>query len=186
MSPDIPAPPAISAAAFQTGSRAEPTGAWRPCGVNKGFFLVQSEACCDWTTRDQNVLIKGRSIFFLIVGVNIATVCVTTLTAWRQKVAAEPNTFPKRSSTGSTEVGTYLLTHICCQGKSTRFSCNKRSPFNPLRHCGSPVASLFDCSENLQAISITLLLAEVPGAGRGGGGGKGKVPGDEGRGNHSE
>lgn len=49
-----------------------------------------------------------------------------------------------------------------------RFSCNKRSPFNPLRHCGSPVASLFDCSENLQAISITLLLAEVPGAGWGG------------------
>lgn len=44
--------------------------------MNKGFFLVQSEACCDWTTRDQNVLIKGGSIFFLIVGVNIATVCV--------------------------------------------------------------------------------------------------------------
>lgn len=49
-----------------------------------------------------------------------------------------------------------------------RFSCNKRSPFNPLRHCGSPAASLFDCSENLQAISITLLLAEVLGAGWGG------------------
>lgn len=130
------------------------------------FFLVQSEAWCDWSTRDQNAGIKGRK--------RIATVCVTTLTAWRQMVAAEPNTFPKRSSTGSTEVGTYLLTHICCQGKSTRFSCNKRSPFNPLRHCGSPVASLFDCSENLQAISITLLLAEVPRAGRGGGGGEGK------------
>lgn len=74
-----------------------------------------------------------------------------------------------------------MLTHICRQGKSTPFSCNKRSPFNPLRHCGSPVASLFDCSENLQAISITLLLAEVPGAGQGGGAAWGKGGGGSAR-----